>query len=232
MSLQSRFLLNLLLSVGSIVNCTSQYVEDATIINCMEKKIERILHHKYEVLIFDVNKSLSHTTPINGIFIDPYGTLSNSYIFLTDAIRDSNFVKPKGFIGICRADSIIWTSDLLTENFSSLSADISNICELNRDGRVEIVISQYSQSDGTWEYLWIFSWDGKNGKLITKLDDEGESTMKCRGNYLLNDIDGDGIYEIQGKDPDSKKNVTFSWNGHLYGKWGKTSKYFLKGKKK
>jgi hypothetical protein len=168
---------------------------------------------------------------------NPYGTLNGCFIFLASASRDSNFFKPKGFIGIYKADSIIWRSDLLTEDFSNLSGDVSAVDELNNDGKVEIVISQYSQRDGTWEYLWIFNWDGTNGQLVTKLDNEGESTITCIGDFQLKDLDKDGIYEIQcewckNSNFDKTYSVTYSWNGSLYGKWGKSSKYLLKRKMK
>jgi hypothetical protein len=50
-------------------------------------------------------------------------------------------------------------------------------------------------------------------------------------------VDGDGIYEIQGfwyknENTDKKVRVTYSWNGAIYGNWGKSSKYFQKGKSK
>lgn len=215
-----------------VATCSSQDKNNKIIVKSVETQLEAMLHHKYYIHILDIDKSVNNPAVAEGRIKNPCGTLNGCLIFLASASRDSNFFKPKGFIGISKADSILWRSDLLTENFSSLSGDVSAVDELNNDGKVEIVISQYSQPDGTWEYLWIFNWDGKMGKLIIKLDDESESTIKCMSNYLLKDVDGDGIYEILGQDPDSDRTLMYSWNGHLYGDWGKSSKYLLKGKKK
>jgi hypothetical protein len=109
--------------------------------------------------------------------------------------------------------------------------------ELNGDGKVEIVIRQFHEPPGTGQ-LWIFNWDGTTGKLITQLDKYGESTiMYSNEEYGLIDLDGDGIYEIQGvwyktNDSDTKTEVTYSWNGSIFGKWGKSSKYFSSPKRK
>ena len=171
---------------------------------------------------------------------DPYHTLAGCFVFLAADATDDILTRPKGFIGIYRikTDSILWQSDLLVDDFSSGALGrLAETAELNNDGKVEIIIAQGKEPSST-EQLWIFSWDGKSGKLITQLDNYGESTIMEYGEYYeLKDVDGDGIYEIIGKwfkndQATTKTQVTYSWNGTMYGKWGKSSKYFSSSKKK
>jgi hypothetical protein len=225
-------ILCLVLNFALVAACSSQEKYYKIVVKSIETQLETMLHFKYYVHVFDIDKSVNNPVVAAGKIKNPYGTLSGCFIFLAEAMPDANLNKQKGFIGIYKADSILWRSDLLTEDFSSLSGEVSSIDELNKDGKVEIVVSQYLEPHGTSEQLWIFNWDGTNGKLITQLDDDGASTIVCMVRYILKDVDRDGIYEIQGKDPDSKKTLTYSWNGSLYGKWGKSSKYLLKGKHK
>jgi hypothetical protein len=233
-----RIAICMFLNNGFAINCLCQYVNDESTIRLIEAKIEESIHHKYNARLFDIDRAVRKNNRFDPAkFADPYGTLKNCFVFLAEALPDSNLYKPKGFMGICRADSILWRSELLAKDFSNLSSDVSIINEINKDGKVEIVISQYSRPDGTSESIWIFNWDGKNGKLITELDSRGESKIKCLGDLWLNDVDGDGIYEILGKwygGGKAKKivDVVYSWNGSRYGQWGKSSKFLLEGLQK
>jgi hypothetical protein len=236
-----RFLKNI--TLGICINLTivmTSYCQndvDTVVTKSIESKMEEIYHSKYSVFALCVNKTKNNISITEGEIKNPYHTLDSCFLFLAEALPDANLHKSKGLIGIYKSGSVIWRLDSLTRNFSSLSADVSAIDELNKDGKVEIVISQYSRRDGTWEYLWIFNWDGANGQLVTKLDCKGESTITCIGDFQLKDLDKDGISEIQcewckNNNFDNTYSVIYSWNGSLYGKWGKTSKYLLKGTKK
>ncbi len=228
----------LFLGLLLFTTCLSQEEVNETVIDSIKIKIERELRHHYEVRILDVNKSLDHPSLSNGMIKDPYKNLKDCFIFIAAALPDSNLNKPKGFIGIYKRDTILWRSSPLTKDLTTIGGYVTTVDELNKDGKVEIVISQDElPGAATTNYLWIATWDGNAGKSITELDERRESKLAFIGKYKFVDLDGDGIYEIQGewyKDNNFDKTirVTYSWNGSLYGNWGKTSKYLLKGKRK
>jgi hypothetical protein len=218
-------------------SCYCQNSDDM-IISSIETKLDHKLRYEYHVFGINIDKAMSDSSATEGKIKDPYHTLAGCYIFLASGERDANLYKPKGFIGIykCNTDSILWCSIPLTTDFSGgVMGLVSETNEINNDGKVEIIITQAKEPRGEIEQLWIFSWDGKEGKLITELDKFGESTIICETGYSLFDVDNDGIFEIQGTWTDENGKIserTFSWNGFLYGNWGKTSKYFHKGKHK
>jgi hypothetical protein len=228
------------LNIANAITCYCQKDNYDSIVNSIANKVEKIFNHKYFISGIDIDKSVNNPAEADGKIKDPYHTLAGCFLFLAEGETDADLNKPKGFIGLyrCKTDSIVWRSVLLTDDFSSGALGrVAETNELNNDSKVEIIIAQGQEPSGT-EQLWIFSWDGNNGKLITQLDSYGESTIMDFGEYYeLKDVDGDGIYEIQAewyKDDKSDKKtvVNYSWNGTLYGKWGKTSKYLLKGKMK
>ena len=75
--------------------------------------------------------------------------------------------------------------------------------------------------------LWIYRWDGVSGIRINALDDRGFTTMNEYGGLEFADVEGDGIWEIQGvssagESPEGRalwNVVTYSWNGELYNNW-------------
>jgi hypothetical protein len=221
----------LLLAVLPTTLASSQDSSKEAAILSIETKLLSTRHINYHAAAFDVAKLLGNRSSSGNRFYDPYGTLTSAYIFIAEALPDSNLNKPKGLIGVFRADSILWCSDPLTENLSTLGGLVAALGELNKDGKTEIVISQNElPGASTSNYLWIFTWDGKAGKLVTELDEHGESKVAVIGKYSIIDVDGDGIFEIRGewyKDENFDKTlrVTYSWNGRLFGNWGKTSKY-------
>jgi len=206
------------------------------IVKSISNKLENISNHKYHVSGIEIDKSVNNPDEADGKITDPYHTLSGCFLFL--ARGEESF--SKGFIGLyrCKTDSIIWRSVFLVDDFSSgANGRVLETTELNNDGKVEIIIAQSQEPSGT-EQLWIFSWDGTEGKFITQVDEEGESKIMVSGDfYEIKDVDNDGIYEILGewyKNSGSKTmtTITYGWDGTLYGKWGKSSKYLHKGKHK
>lgn len=237
MRLSKSIIFLLYINLVSAIICYSQEDNYNTIINSIASKIEKLTGYKYDISGTDIDKSISD--PEEKIK-DPYHALAGCFIFLAADFTDPISTRPNGFIGIykIKTDSIIWQSVLLSDNFSSgAQGRVAETTELNNDGKVEIIIAQGKEPVMT-EQLWIFSWDGTNGKLITQLDNYGESIIMEFGEYYeLKDVDGDGIYEILGEwykssNSKTKTMVTYAWNGYLYGKWGKSSKYLLKGMKK
>lgn len=227
-------LIHLFLCLSVISTCYGQKNSYSVIVNSIATKLENILGYKYEVSGIDVDKTIKDPSSSDTKINDIYRTLADCFIFM--ASGESSLDTIKGLIGVykIKSDSILWKSIPLPSDFSSdVLGRISEVREINRDGKDEIVIAEAKGAMGILEQLWIFNWDGLNGNLITQLDKNGESTiLVSEGSYRIKDIDGDGIYEILGKDSDSDKTLTYSWNGSLYGKWGKASKYLLKGRRK
>lgn len=237
MSHRSRVLMYPLLFASMV--SYSQENSRNVIIGSIALKLERELGNKYEVWGIEFDKSVRDTIRTHRVFQDRYHTLEGCFIFVAGGEADSNGHRAKGLVGIyrVRSDSILWRSVPLCSDFASgVLGFVSQVREMNRDGETELIIEQGKPPIETRQ-LWIFSWNGKMGKLITQLDEGGESTIYCYGDYELKDFDGDGILEIRGQWYKSKNSarrtlVTYSWNGSLYGKWEETSKYLLKGKSK
>ncbi len=219
-----------------VIQCYCYEDEYDTIVNSIASKVEKLTGKKYDISGIDIDKAINNPDEDSGKIRDTYHTLAGYFLFLAEGETDAELNKPKGFIGLYsfKTDSIVWHSVFLSDDFSSgAMGRVEETNELNGDGKVEMIIGQAKGVTGNVEQLWIFSWDGTNGKLITQIDKYGQSTIIVLGeSYKLIDNDGDGIYEIQGKDPDSGKIITYSWNGYLYGKWGKSSKYLLERRKK
>jgi hypothetical protein len=240
-------MLLLCLILASVFLCFSQEDDYKKITDSIIAKLKRITGHAYYISGTDIDRQIKEDLEIALVdtffeekIKDPYHTLAGCFIFLASDAENSDSEWP-GFIGIYKIelDTILWLSVKLPNHFSSGAlGSVDGTGELNRDGKVEIIIGQLMGNLGISHQLWIFSWDGKNGKLITQLDSYGESEIMYWGDkYNIKDVDGDGIYEIQGKwekgdGSDTKITVTYAWNGSLYGKWGKSSKYLLEGKKK
>jgi hypothetical protein len=227
----------LAVSAINITACYCQDCNDASIIDSITLQVKVLTGHDYHIAGIDVDYA-NHTPSLKNKIKDPYHTLKGCFIFIAEAVEDTIPIQPKGFIGIYKksANNILWNSNLLSTNFTSefssgTAGGVEVTDELNQDGKVEIIIWQQWDNGGQY---WIFNWNGKNGNLITQLDHSGESVILFGGDgYELIDIDGDGIYEIQGLTLNSiDKTVIYSWNGKLYGNWGKSSKYLLKGKDK
>jgi hypothetical protein len=222
--------------------CSSQLcygqdnLSDSTV-KLITSKVKNITSSNYYITGIDVDQNLSNPDMTEGKIKDPYHTLSHCLIFFAGGVLDSNLDRPEGFIGIYRTDldSIIWRSDFVSRDFSY--GDIVQTDEINNDRKVEIIVVQPSGSLGRYEQIWIFNWDGKTGKLINQRGKDGTSSLFVLADpgYGLIDEDDDGIYEIGGEIEDLNGNIVdvmYRWNGSLYGKWGKASKYFHKGKRK
>jgi hypothetical protein len=220
------------------MNSAAQEDRYDTITDSIAKKVKLLTNYAYDNSGIEIDKSVNNQSVSHGKIKDPYGTLAGCFIFLAEDTDDPLSTRPKGFIGIYRvkSDSIIWRSALLSNEFADgVSGSVDATDELNRDGKVEIVIGQ---TKGTGGQLWIFSWDGTEGKLITQLDNDGDSNIMYWGDdYDLKDVNGNGIYEIQGEwykgdGSDAKVKVRYTWNGSLFGNWGKASQVFPSSKKK
>lgn len=222
------------------------------IITSIKSEINSIKNDEYSIgYVLNVDSSLGFSLgprwPEVGQIENPYGTLTNCYVFLANRETFSNPKDfAKGIIGIYKNGQIIWQSDNKIKN-NVKNGFIWSIKDINRDGKVDIMTTWVStdswdilsNSGGVSPYvfLWILSWDGINGKMINQIGTKGESKIMISSNgiFTLADVEGDGIWEIQGDifpvtAEDSLKvteesnliPVTFSWDGHLYGRWQNT----------
>jgi hypothetical protein len=218
------------------------YSQDSTydiILQKIKNKIKITTSLQYYFGGLDIDKSIRNPEIADGKIDDPYKTLVHCFLFVADGKLDSNYIRPKGFIGIYRMDldSLIWCSEPVGGIIDIGPDQIREVREINNDKKVEIITAGASGSLGQNEQLWVFAWNGKTGKLISRENKNGTSEIFALSepDYSIVDKDGDGIYEICGKDYDAHGNiidVTYSWNGSLYGNWGKTSKYFHRSKNK
>ena len=208
-----------------------------SIVDSITAKLQDTVTQGYSVSGIDVDRCLTNPGECLGKIMDPYHTLSSYFLFLAEGPDDQGLNKPKGLIGLYSAGkgAIVWRSEFLTRYFSNGPMSmIEETDELNRDGKVEIVIGQAGGATGAVEIIWVFNWDGASGKLVTQLDQYGNPTIVTAGDsFRIVDTDGDGIFEITGADPDNlDRKIIYAWDGFRYGNWGKSSKFLVKVKQK
>jgi hypothetical protein len=166
---------------------------------------------------------------------NPYGTLTHCLVFnATRMAQVAPADSASGVVGVFKDGRILWHSDgiLTVEEPGMIANAIWTIKDINRDGKVEILTTWMSLSSGSNPpmFLWIFSWDGYQGTVINARDEDKQSVLMVDsyGDFSLVDVEGDGIWEIQGPvtsyEGDSTRTAirTFSWNGSLYGLWPNT----------
>jgi hypothetical protein len=192
----------------------------------IEAKVTSLWGIHYKVInIVNVDSALGNRSVADGNVTDPYHTLAGAYVFLSKEEIQDIFADLHGAVGVYKNGDIIWQSDTIINAALSLSAAISNIRDLNNDGKVDIVTSWYKGAKGEVERLWIFSWDGQSGRLENGIDQTNESTLASVAfGFGYFDIDGNDISEIVGKwypDKDSHQmeKIVYSWNGNVFGKW-------------
>jgi hypothetical protein len=171
---------------------------------------------------------------------NPYGTLTNCIIFTTTRQGyPTQADSAEGVIGIFKQGTIVWHSGGSLALLGNMSSDwIWAVKDINRDGKVDILVDWLAgMSFPRLRNLWIVSWDGIEGQIINARDQDGLSIIQSSEtwNFNLADVEGDGIWEIQGahepqnaadslrKIPDTDYALyTYSWNGSLYGLWPNT----------
>jgi hypothetical protein len=219
------FALYLVFSSSSIC----QENNDDSVFSKIDAKLLNELHQKYSTYGVNVDKSVNNPKVAFGKIHDPYHSLSGRIIFIASPEKGNDIKTVFGIYSI-NGDSILWSVGFSP---SGVMGEISEAYEINNDDKVEIVLTFALEPAGLNQEVWVFNWDGVQGKLITQLDKYAHSVIVCNTDYGTSDDDGDGIDEIHGywkNENDETEILTFSWNGLLYGKWGKTSKYFSKVK--
>jgi len=152
---------------------------------------------------------------------DPYGTLKNCYLFFASGDFSSGSKNNRGeIIGIYKARHILWLSSPLATPINFSGGKFTGSLDLNKDNKVDLIITLFSGMRSQKEVLWIYSWDGSTASPIVDTDAKGRSNLTIRrGSSELIDIEPDGILEIKGKDIEGNP-IVYSWNGQKYGDWG------------
>jgi len=200
----------------------------AQVYNDVENGIKTALEQKYGTIqhigdVIDVNSEKNKYREWNLQINDPYGTLTDCYIF--NAVQGD-----RGIVGIYKNNTLIWDSGLMA-CYRHITDKILLTADLNNNGNVEILSGWYVGMRNSIANIWIISWDGTNGEIINKIY-ETENWLPLNQeseiysyDYLLDiiDIEGDGIYEIKGTDvPNTDQSKIYSWNGSNYGDYGVT----------
>lgn len=193
--------------------------------NAIQAQVTSFLGANYQIIdVVNVDSSLGNRIVADGAIMDPYNTLVACYIFTTREQSGSS-LSLHGAIGIFENGNIIWQSGPVVNASFCTSPLITATCDLNNDGNVEIVTSWFGGTNGNTEHLWIFSWNGASGNLITAANDNNESVLiSATSGFEYVDVNGDNIYEITGdwyanpSDEQTQK-IIYSWNGSQYGKW-------------
>jgi hypothetical protein len=184
------------------------------------------LNSSYQLMdVVNVDSAVGNRAVADGAITNPYGTLSGCFIF---TIRQQDDASPSlhGSLGVYRNGSSVWRSDpgIINATYCTM-ASISEIRDLNDDGKADIVCAWFSGSAGSRECLWIFSWDGQTGNLMNAVDENDESLLiSVSSGFEFVDVNGDNVYEISSEwyanpsDEETNK-VIYSWNGVQYGKW-------------
>ncbi len=150
---------------------------------------------------------------------DPYGTLTSCYLF--SALRSPSTYTSGKIVGIFRDETIIWHSDT-TVSCDAEGGEIFGSRDLNLDGTVDIMVTWDNYNiTASYGSMWIYSWDGTQGRRINHVD-SNQSVISGNEPFELMDLDGDGILEITSSSGDDNSKEVWSWNGTEYGKWPST----------
>jgi len=173
--------------------------------------------------VIDVNKEINEYQQSILPITDPYGTLSDCYLFVEN-------VSDGGLVGVYKNNSLLWDSGPIVDLFNSNDhIQIYGSVDLNNDNTVEIMAVWNYGVSGFSQNIWIFSWDGIEGKVINDtISGRTPSTNKSviwSYSYVTEilDVNGDGVMEIKGVNKRSTdKTKIYSWNGEKYGDFGLT----------
>ena len=221
------FILILLTILISTELVYPQLIMDPLLLN----EINNSVSSKYGpgMIVQNIYNIDSSKIPFNGYplphkIYDEYNQLNNAIVFT--CLKYDSVEITKGLVGVYRNGAIIWDSDT-TINFKFMNAlSLFSISDINRDGNTDLIFAadEYTESSNGLEKLYIYSWDGNNGRLISEEDENGISTITSftgYGQFDFVDVNGDGIFEIRGlwvfaKGDKVAKSVTYYWNGINY----------------
>lgn len=187
----------------------------------IEKSINDIGSGLYQLMdIVNVDSAIGNATVAGGNIEDPYHTLARSILYSAEGNEIGPNYTPRGFIGVYRDGLVVWRSDTLINDALTWFPKFLASGDLNNDGMVDVVTSWFKGVKQNVEYLWIFEWDGQQGRCINAINERNESEIVALAHtFEFVDVDGDGIMEIRGRWPNEDSITTYTWNGALYGNW-------------
>lgn len=186
----------------------------------IKEQLKSMFNQDFLISVYNQDESPAWKTKLG--FRDPYGTLNDSYIFLARPFGPQNNENPNGFVGIFESGAIIWHSNREVPTNIVVNMELLGTMDLNRDGKVEIITQWYMGVRGGNTDLWIYSWDGSEGRRLNKLTEENKSAIEATETSVeIVDLEPDGIKEILGKNREYNLQI-YSWNGQEYGDWGHT----------
>jgi hypothetical protein len=151
-------------------------------------------------------------------FEDPNHLLQGCILF--SAEDDSGSMG--SIFGIYKNGNILWHTDPIIDGSWMDVLLIKDI--INNDSKIDIITKWYIPDA---DFIWIFSWDGTTGNIINDYEKDstsvfyGESRIVCNFNsFQIFDYANNGILEMRCGQGTTE--VTFSWNGSLYGYWPST----------
>ena len=150
-------------------------VSDQTF-NQIEYALHSALGPAYSLqIVFSVDSESVYNLGVFGARLDKSdASLKGAYIF--NAVGDTidHFTAHKGCMGVYRNNQLVWLSDTVINDNEARETTIEAVMDLNADGTMEIVSCWRCPDKGGPDYLWIFSWDGHTGKLISDTDRDGQ----------------------------------------------------------
>ncbi len=142
--------------------------------------VERQFGAEYGIafVVLDSTIKYSRSTTEDVQLSDPFKTLQGCILFGADKDKNNDDDYPDdehGIMGIIKNGKIIWHSYPI---FKGTWAGIFTTKDINRDGKVDILVEWFPPGQIMVRYLWIISWDGTKGTIINQIDsNSGNSTL-------------------------------------------------------
>lgn len=191
----------------------------------IEASLQQILDSSFTVrMILPFNDYVGTHEVTTYPLDDPYGTLKDHLLFGAHTYgTDSPYWK----FGLFAGSQVVWVSP---EDLECSDIQVYGSMDLNLDGTVDIVVNCALFGRNNFRgFLYIYSWDGSEGELIshTTINEYGYQINHIESyeatSFGILDLDGDGIMELEGLDPQSSEQRKYwSWNGQAYGNWPST----------
>ena len=190
----------------------------------------------YRVSFHIMDSLIAHSFP--GVITDPYGTLKGCILF--SAWREEQ-ERDSVVTGMFRSGTIIW--DDFPGTKAGFGGGLLTTRDLNNDGEVDILRAEpdfelMTREGSGISYLWILSWNGKNGRLINDTDSRTHQSVivSIEEMYDFLDVHKNGVVDIRGQIPEIWREyfpglrpktlpaIVYTWNGHKYGYWTNPTK--------
>lgn len=220
MKLYTRIFLSFLFLMAQVGTANAQTQSEVSTETVRQIEEQLKVQFDQEFLVSVYHKIKSPDWKIRMGYLDPAGSLDESYIFLASAFQPAEDENPNGFIGVFKSGKIVWHSERIINTDNVVNAGLLGVRDLDQNGRVEIITEWYIGMRGGNTDLWIYTWNGNTGQRINQLAEEGKSAIEAtEASVEFVDIEPDGTKEILGLNRESELNV-YSWNGQEYGNSG------------